>query len=127
MSSPNPTLTFLDFPSESPTIDISVLEELSATIGDEFMVEIVQTYLNYAPNQLETFKQAIHGMDMDVLRQVAHGLKSSSRSVGAQYLGQVCEGMETLIREGQVQALPDLMPQLEQEYNRAIAALQQFL
>ncbi|MDO8707033.1 MAG: Hpt domain-containing protein, partial [Sulfuricaulis sp.] len=53
----------------------------------------------------------------------AHKLKSSSRSVGALALGELCAAMEKAGKDGDTAALAALLPQFEQE----LAGVERFL
>lgn len=65
--------------------------------------------------------------DQSAVRLVAHTLKSSSASIGALALSDVCAAVELAIREGRAHALPELLRQLEAEAVRADGAVEQLL
>ena len=60
-------------------------------------------------------------------RLVAHTLKSSSASVGALVLSQLCGDAEKALREGRPEVVPALLDQLVAEAARVDAAVLQLL
>lgn len=65
--------------------------------------------------------------DLAAVRLVAHSLKSSSASVGAQRLSQLCAEIETMIRIGQTQHLDDRIATMALESKVVLKAIQQLL
>jgi signal transduction histidine kinase/DNA-binding response OmpR family regulator/HPt (histidine-containing phosphotransfer) domain-containing protein len=61
--------------------------------------------------------------DLAALARVAHWLRGSSASVGAQVLAGVCAAIERDARAGQAEALPALVARAHAEFDRALAAL----
>jgi HPt (histidine-containing phosphotransfer) domain-containing protein len=54
---------------------------------------------------------------------VAHTLKSSSASLGALKLSAQCADIETMIRQGQTEGMPQRLDTLREEIGRARKAL----
>ena len=82
----------------SPLFDTQLLWELVEVIGADQAIaaipELITLFTRDAPNYRETILTAILQQDGEPLRQSAHTLKSSSRSLGAAGLGQACETLE---------------------------------
>ena len=64
-------------------IDRAVFAELKATTGPEFVVELVDTFLEEAPGMLAELRQARASGDADRFRRAAHSLKSNANTFGA--------------------------------------------
>lgn len=111
---------------DSP-IETEVLDELRETLGEELLAQIIDTYLGYAPNQMTKLQDAAQRMDIEALWKAAHSFKSSSRSVGANHLGELCEKLERLGRAAETMTALALVPTLKQEYLRTIEYLQTLL
>jgi HPt (histidine-containing phosphotransfer) domain-containing protein len=109
-------------PQDDP-IDAQILNELRDTIGEELSVEIISTYLEYVPGQLTKMQEAADRKDVQALWHAAHAFKSSSRSVGASQVGNLCEQMELWGRAGEVEAILKLLPTLQQECEKVVAYL----
>lgn len=69
--------------------------------------------------------QARGSGDLQGVRHVAHTLKSSSASIGALRLSQVCAEVESMVRESDSAGLPQRLDQLEAELATALAAVRQ--
>ncbi len=104
-----------------PIIDRTVFAELQATAGDEFVTELVDTFLEEAPQMLAELRSAQAAGAAERFRRAAHSLKSNSNTFGALALGELARRLEL---GGLV---PDAAPlaALEAEYARAAAALRE--
>jgi HPt (histidine-containing phosphotransfer) domain-containing protein len=71
-------------------------------------------------DQLST---AIANADANAVCEAAHALKSSSSNIGAAALAELCNDLETLGREHNLERAPGLVEQLVLEYQRVIDAL----
>ena len=86
-----------------------MLTELAEQIGDPGLArEIVRTYLDELPDRrarLEAGRTA--GADLEDVQRVAHSFKSASATVGALPLSEACARVETALRRGESEGLPD--------------------
>ncbi|MBI5595210.1 MAG: response regulator [Elusimicrobia bacterium] len=95
------------------------------SLGDESLVkEIVKTYLDDAPRRLAELRAGLEAGDADRALRAGHTLKGASRSVGAAALGDLCQEVEALLKGGDLAQSRLLLPQLEEEFSRARAALE---
>jgi len=88
----------------TPAVDPAALERLSEMTGGdpEFVRELIDTYLDDAPGQLEALREAVaRGVVDDAIRP-AHSLKSNSASMGADRLAELCRALEADARAGAV-------------------------
>ena len=77
--------------------DPRYLEDMSG--GDEeFVRDIISTFLDTAHNLVSGLQSAADAMDRDKAIYLSHTLKGSARSVGAGPLGDLCEELEKLAR-----------------------------
>lgn len=85
-----------------PTLDAAVLRELRASTGgdDEFVAELLEAYLADGAAQLAAIEAALAAGDAATLVRPAHTLKSSSATVGALRLAELCRGLEVAGRSG---------------------------
>lgn len=77
-----------------PPIDRSVFDELKDTAGAEFVVELVDTFLEEAPGLLAEMQQALADGDLPKLKRAAHSLKSNASTFGALPLAALARAVE---------------------------------
>ena len=108
-------------------IDVKVLQSFRDMVGenaDLVLGEMIDCYLEDAPKLLQAIAVAITQGDARQLRQAAHTLKSSSITLGATTLSQLCKELEVISRTGHTEGELDKVPLLEAEFERVKAALQ---
>lgn len=93
----------------APILDHAVLNELrDATGGDEaFIVDLVETYVSEGAVNLEGMIAAAEASDPAAIVRPAHTLKSSSASLGAMRLADICRGIEEAGRTDRADGLAD--------------------
>ena len=107
----------------APTIDRATFDALKETTGAEFVLELVDTFLQEAPTMLSDMRAALAAKDADKFRRAAHSLKSNSNTFGALTLGAMARelelgGVSKVIEDG-----GQPLDALAQEYSRVAAAL----
>jgi len=75
-------------------IDLAVFRELQDATGAEFVVELVDTFLEEAPGMIAEMRSARAATDAERFRRAAHSLKSNSLTFGATTLGQLARQLE---------------------------------
>ncbi len=91
------------------TLDTAALDNLRETVGgdEEFLAELVETFLEDAPQMLVDMRQAVESGDAPGLRLAAHSLKSNSADFGAMSLNALCKELEIMGKDNQLDgALP---------------------
>ena len=78
----------------STPIDITVFKELQEAAGEEFVTELVGTFLEEAPLMLKELRDAQAVGLADGFRRAAHSLKSNSNTFGATRLGEMARDLE---------------------------------
>lgn len=84
---------------------------------------IIQTYLDTTPQLMETLHHAVSRSEASTLRYAAHTLKSSSASLGALALADLCKDLEATSEVGNVTHAIEILPTLEAEYRAVREAL----
>src|SRR4051794_22752740 len=102
------------------TIDAATFSELQATAGEDFVRELVDTFLEEAPPMLAGLRSALARGDADTFRRSAHSLKSNGNTFGALPFGAMARDLEL---RGLAAARPEALDELEGEFARAAAAL----
>ena len=85
-----------DNTSDNPLL--TRLRELVQETDFEFVIELVDIYLNETPTQIQTMVKALDNQDHHMLTIAAHTLKGSSLNLGAKQLGAACLRLEELGR-----------------------------
>lgn len=108
------------------TLDPAIFRELQDAAGEDFVKELVDTFLEDAPQMLSDLHSALAAADADKFRRAAHSLKSNSLTFGALGLGDLARELEhqglQLAQSANPQGLKPL-DVLAQEYARVAAAL----
>lgn len=106
-----------------PIIDSAVLDELKDTAGADFVVELVDTFAEEAPQMLAEMRSALAAGDADRYRRAAHSLKSNSQTFGAARLGAAARAQEL----GGMPADAAPIDALQAEFEAAALALREQL
>ena len=80
--------------SDPPVIDDATFTELQATAGDDFVVELVGTFFEEAPQMLAELRAALDAGAADRFRRAAHSLKTNAHTFGAMALGAKARELE---------------------------------
>jgi HPt (histidine-containing phosphotransfer) domain-containing protein len=78
----------------APPIDQAVFTELQETAGAEFVVELVDTFIEEAPSMLAEMRAASAAGAVDRFRRAAHSLKSNAHTFGATALATQALALE---------------------------------
>ena len=106
------------------TIDPDTFKALQETAGADFVVELVDAFLEEAPIMFDSMRTGLAEGDADKFRRAAHSLKSNSNTFGALALAAMAKDLEL---SGLQNALsrPDVLAPLQQEYARVAATLKE--
>lgn len=103
---------------------IAALEELVEDDTFDFLLDVIDSYLEDAVLKVQEIHRAVEQMDYTSLYQAAYNLRSSSATVGAISLIKVCQSLENLTQADKLNPqLTDLLHQLDEEYERVQVAL----
>jgi|SRR6185437_6542610 len=105
------------------TIDRATYQALVDTTGEEFVGELVDTFLAEAPTMLDDMRDALSRGDADRFRRAAHSLKSNANTFGALELAELAKAMELGGLDRVRAAAGTPIDEVSAEYARAAAAL----
>lgn len=91
--------------SLAPRINFGALENIRALQRDgrpDILERIIRAFCSDTPELIETLREATGKEDVETVRQVAHRLKSSCATVGAESLAESFREIEELGRSGVV-------------------------
>jgi len=63
-------------------------------LGDDFFLELIETFLDSSQTQMEALRKAIEEKSATGIEAAAHSLKGSCYGQGAEELGLLCKEME---------------------------------
>ena len=105
----------------APIIDPATFAELQQTAGAEFVVELVGTFFEEAPQMLTEIRAALAAGSAERFRRAAHSLKTNANTFGALPLGAKARELEL----GGLPANANGVDALDAAYAQAKAALQE--
>lgn len=109
-----------------PPIDLSVIESLlQIQVPGEpnLLLELIDMFVKDAPKKLDILRNALQQSDFVEVRRVAHTLKGSSGSLGANQMMKICAEIEQRCKNKSFEGLENLLLQLEMEFIRAESVL----
>jgi len=107
-------------------IDQTVLAALAEAqeVGEpDLIVELIDLYLEDAPQWVEAIRAAVAQADAASIKRAAHTLKGSSGSVGVCQVAEICKLFEQTDFSIPAASSETLMQLLDREFERARAAL----
>ena len=105
----------------APIVDPATFAELQQTAGADFVVELVGTFFEEAPQMLAEIRAALAAGSAERFRRAAHSLKTNANTFGALPLGAKARELEL----GGLPADADGVDALDAAYAEAKAALQE--
>ena len=117
--------------SEAPSVldadALARLKELDPTGENQLLARVVKAFETSAARLMPQLQDARNIGDSHGLRHVAHTLKSSSASIGAMKLSQICADIETRIRTEKLENLDPRLDSLCAEMEIVLQALKRLL
>ena len=104
-------------------IDRGTFDALRDSVGEDFTVELVDTFLSEAPKMLAALREALRTGDHDGYRRVAHSLKSNSITFGAVALGDMARAPSSAGITGDANTDMATLDALDSSYAAAALAL----
>lgn len=125
LPSPTPPQPQLPRLRSLPTLDLKVFQTLQEIMETEAeVIALIECYFRESADLLEKVAIAIQQHQFDRLHQALHTLKSSSDTIGAARLAQLCRDLEYL-KQGETSDVVDaLYQQIITEYEQVKATLQ---
>jgi HPt (histidine-containing phosphotransfer) domain-containing protein len=103
------------------------LRDLDPTGENQLLARVIQAFQTSAARLLPQLQEARRGGDWAAVRHVAHTLKSSSASIGAIKLSQLCAEIETRIRTDKLENVDPRVDAMGIEVEIVLQALQRLL
>jgi len=107
-------------------LNMEALDELRSLMGDA-LNEVLQTFVDYVPGQIDELSQAVSNNDANGVFNLAHKMKSSSSSIGADGLATLAEQIEMIGRAGTTEGTAELVDQMKLLFSDAETILREEL
>lgn len=111
---------------EQKAMDMRTYNEMKSVMGD-VLQELIETFLDYMPGQLDDLNEAISKGDSDLVFSIAHRIKSSSNCIGALGLAETAESIELIGRAGKTEGSDSHFSVLKKQLTEAMDFLRQEL
>jgi len=105
------------------SFDASALANLRELGGDDFLAEVIDTFLGDAPALVSMLRRSLDEDDSGELRRAAHTLKSNSSTLGAESFSELCRELEQRAKNGRLDGASGLVTRVEKEYQSLAEAL----
>ena len=96
-------------------LDLHMLEGLRDLLGEKF-TQLVETYNSDCEQRLSNAGKAIAVREFSVINHEAHGVKGSSRNIGANGLAKLCGELESKAKAEDDANIEQLFSAIEQEF-----------
>jgi HPt (histidine-containing phosphotransfer) domain-containing protein len=97
-------------------LDAGALGQLRDLGGDEFLGEVIDTFLADAPELIATLRRSLGDGSTEELRRAAHTLKSNGATLGAAEFAELCRTLEQRAKDVELDGASELVDRIEQEY-----------
>jgi HPt (histidine-containing phosphotransfer) domain-containing protein len=93
----------------------------------DVLLDVYRIYRESAPQKFEQLRALVLETKLEPIISLAHGLKGESGSVGGRLIMALAAAMEKAARNGDLQEVRSLMPELELQLQRTLAAIEREL
>jgi PAS domain S-box-containing protein len=97
-------------------LEAGAVQGLRELGGEEFLVEVIDTFLDDAPALISTLKASHERGDVEGLRRTAHSLKSNGHTFGAKQFADLCRELEERAKQGELAGASELVNRIDHEY-----------
>ena len=104
-------------------IDHAIFNELKQVSGDDFINELIDTFLEDAPKMIAEMKAALASGNAETFRRAAHSMKSNAATFGAVGLSALAKELEMLGKENKLPETGDRLRLLEESFSSVREAL----
>jgi CheY-like chemotaxis protein len=112
---------------EPPALDFAVLESRRGPQDDgepDKLARIVGLFIDDVPLRLQELRLAAERGEAQKVEETAHMLKGGSGYMGAVQMAKICAGIQELGASGELSSVPELLDDLEAEFERVQPALE---
>jgi HPt (histidine-containing phosphotransfer) domain-containing protein len=111
----------------APQLDPQQVELLRGLRNGALLPQLLRTYREHAVIQIEDLRIAAAEQNAEAVRLLAHALKSSSYSIGANGIGELCGELEINARNRQLGNNATLFGELVQRFTALLSEIEPYL
>ena len=89
----------------------------------DFAREILKTYLEYTPANMESLKNSLEIADFQKAFKEAHSIKGNSSNVGCLALAEAAKRMENAVRSENTAGMQDILAEMQREFEMCSAQI----
>ncbi|MFP3948008.1 MAG: Hpt domain-containing protein [Gemmatimonadota bacterium] len=108
-------------------LDSEALDRLREWGGDDLVVKMLDLFMEHGPERVAQIRSGVETGSLEETQRGAHSLKSSAGNLGARRLQAGAARLEGLADEGDLDAVEELLPELEREFREAKRSLEEVL
>jgi histidine phosphotransfer protein HptB len=108
-----------------PVIDPLAFAELKATVGADFIVELIDAYLDDTPRLIKELAESLAQKDATKFGRTAHSIKSSSAALGALQFSTLAKELELIGKQGDLSGAETKVEQLQKHYVQVQRSLEE--
>jgi two-component system sensor histidine kinase/response regulator len=98
--------------SDAAHLDPAGLQRLQRLGGDAFVVKMIDLFFSYGAEKVAEAQRALAAGDLTALAKAVHPIKSSAGNVGAARMQALAQRIEELAKQGDVESVKGLVPEL---------------
>jgi len=107
------------------SIDTAELNNLKEVMEDEFEM-LITMYLDDTNSMIQKMAEAIESADIEAIKSISHTLKGSSSNMFVLGISQISKIIEDNAKVNDLDSVAELIPQLQQEYQKVKLILKEF-
>ncbi|MEK2646257.1 ATP-binding protein [Bdellovibrio sp. BCCA] len=111
--------------TSSDALDVNALTQLqNYVVNDQNLVEaLIEDLEQSAPDLIESMRKSLNNLDLQGISEAAHALKSSSATLGAKKLSELCAALEDLT---ELTGASSFIAQIEDQFEKSMNDLRRY-
>lgn len=106
-------------------LDQAAVDRLRRLGGQEFLVEMIDLFLDNGPRRLVTLRDGLDAGEAREVQRAAHSLKSTAGNLGGRAVQAAAQEIETVAADGVLETVPELLAELKARFNELRERLEQ--
>ncbi len=103
---------------------IASFREMEVEGGESILAKLIEVFIENTPRVIEEARAGLARKLSPRLERAAHTLKGSCSNFGAERMRVACERLEKVARQGELEGAPELIAQVEKEFEYVRVALE---
>ena len=112
---------------DAGVINRAIFDALEESVGGEFIIVIVDAFLEETSQLMEALKKSLSTGDADAFRRAAHSMKSNAATFGAMQLSEQARELEAMARAEKMSEIGSRLEVLEEAVRSAIEEIKDLI